>query len=104
MSAPSLRSTSITAWHWANSAARKDRTKVCEFACWARCCFCCASSKAELCEIEAQASATTDDAREQVRARELQVRADVSQAFYGLQTAFQTVSIQQNNRTAGQEQ
>ena len=52
----------------------------------------------------AQASATTDDAREQVRARELQVRADVSQAFYGLQTAFQTVSIQQNNRTAGQEQ
>ncbi|MBI4502388.1 MAG: TolC family protein [Gemmatimonadetes bacterium] len=51
-----------------------------------------------------QAGAQTEDARERVRARELQVRTDVSQAYYGLQTAFQTVQIQQNNRAAGQEQ
>jgi outer membrane protein TolC len=50
------------------------------------------------------AAAQTEDARERVRARELQVRTDVSQAFYGLQTAYQTVQLQQNNRVAGQEQ
>lgn len=52
----------------------------------------------------AQASARADDAREAVRARQLQVRTDVSQAYYGLQTAYQAVQIQQNNRTAGGEQ
>ncbi|MBI4419753.1 MAG: TolC family protein [Gemmatimonadetes bacterium] len=52
----------------------------------------------------AQASAQSDDAREAVRARQLQVRTDVSQAYYGLQTAYQSVQIQQSNRTAGEEQ
>jgi outer membrane protein TolC len=50
------------------------------------------------------ATAQTEDARERVRARELQVHTDVSQAYYGLQTAYQTVQIQQNNKVAGQEQ
>jgi outer membrane protein TolC len=51
----------------------------------------------------AQAGAQADDAREAVRARSLQVRTDVSQAFYALQTAFQTIGIQQTNRAAAQE-
>jgi outer membrane protein len=51
-----------------------------------------------------QAAALTDDARLRVRARELQVRTEVSQAYYVLQTAYQTVQLQQNNRVAGQEQ
>ena len=50
------------------------------------------------------AASQVDDARLQVRARELQVRTDVSQAYYVLQTAFRTVQLQQNNRVAGQEQ
>lgn len=52
----------------------------------------------------AQAGAQADDAREAVRARALQVRTDVSQAYYALQTAFRTISIQQTNRAAAQEQ
>jgi outer membrane protein TolC len=52
----------------------------------------------------AQAGAQSDDAREAVRARALQVRTDVSQAYYGLQTAYRTISIQQTNRAAAQEQ
>jgi outer membrane protein len=51
-----------------------------------------------------QAQAQTDDAREQVRARSLQVRTDVSSAYYQLQTAYQTIGIQQTNRGAAQEQ
>jgi outer membrane protein TolC len=52
----------------------------------------------------AQAGAQADDAKEAVRARSLQVRTDVSQAYYGLQTAYRTISIQQTNRAAAQEQ
>jgi outer membrane protein len=51
-----------------------------------------------------QASAQADDARESVRARSLQVRTDVSQAYYGLLAAHQTIQIQENNRVAAQEQ
>lgn len=51
-----------------------------------------------------QAGAQADDAQEQVRARTLQVRTDVSQAYYGLQTAYRTIAIQQTNRAAAQEQ
>lgn len=52
----------------------------------------------------AQAAARADDAREAVRARELQVRTDVSQAFYALQTAHESIRIQENNREAAQDQ
>ncbi|HXV85422.1 MAG TPA: TolC family protein [Gemmatimonadales bacterium] len=51
-----------------------------------------------------QASTQADDAREAVRARNLQVRTDVSQGFYGLLTAHRTIQIQENNRTAAREQ
>ncbi len=50
-----------------------------------------------------QAAAQADDARELVRARDLQVRTDVSQAHYGVQTAFRTIAIQETNRSAAQE-
>lgn len=52
----------------------------------------------------AQAGAQADDAKEAVRARSLQVRTDVSQAYYVLQTAYKTIGIQQTNRAAAQEQ
>lgn len=51
-----------------------------------------------------EAAARSDDAREAVRARELQVRTDVSQAYYALQTAFESIGIQENNREAAQDQ
>jgi outer membrane protein len=51
-----------------------------------------------------QAAAQADNAREQVRARSLQVRTDVSNAYYTLQTAYQTIGIRQTNRSAAQEQ
>jgi outer membrane protein TolC len=51
-----------------------------------------------------QASQQADDAREAMEARRLQVRTDVSQAFYTLQTAHQTIGIQEANRVAAQEQ
>ncbi|MBI3982296.1 MAG: TolC family protein [Gemmatimonadetes bacterium] len=50
-----------------------------------------------------QAAAQADDAREAVRARALQVRTDVSQAYYGLLTAHQTIEVREANRTAAQE-
>jgi outer membrane protein TolC len=52
----------------------------------------------------AQAGAQADDAKEAVRARSLQLRTDVSQAYYVLQTAYKTIGIQQTNRAAAQEQ
>jgi outer membrane protein len=52
----------------------------------------------------AEASAQADDAREAVRARQLQVRTDVSQAYYTLATAYETIGIQENNRVAAGEQ
>jgi outer membrane protein len=50
-----------------------------------------------------QASAAADDAREQVRLSELTVRTQVSQAYYNLLSAYQTVGIQETNRTAARE-
>jgi outer membrane protein len=52
----------------------------------------------------AEASAATDDANEAVRARELQVRTDVSQAYYALQAAYEAIGIQENNQEAAGEQ
>jgi outer membrane protein len=51
-----------------------------------------------------QASAQADDLRETRRARELQVRTDVSQMHYGLIAAYQAIQIQQSNRVAANEQ
>jgi outer membrane protein len=51
-----------------------------------------------------QASQQADDAREQMEARRLQVRTDVSATYYALQTAYQTIGIQQASRVAAQEQ
>ena len=52
----------------------------------------------------AEASAAADDAAESVRAEELQVRTAVSQAYYALQAAYETIGIQERNRTAAGEQ
>jgi len=51
-----------------------------------------------------QARAQRDDLDESVRARGLQVRTDVSQAFLTLQSAYRTIAIQDTNRTAAREQ
>ncbi|UCF39579.1 MAG: TolC family protein [Gemmatimonadota bacterium] len=51
-----------------------------------------------------QASIQTEDAQEAVRARELQVRTDVSQAYFQLLAAYEAIRIQENNQTAAQEQ
>jgi len=51
-----------------------------------------------------QAAAISDDARESVRARELQVRTDVSNLYYSLLAAYQSIEIQENNRVSGGEQ
>jgi len=51
-----------------------------------------------------QASAAADDAVESVRSRELQVRTDVSQAYYALQAAYETIGIQERNQVAASEQ
>ncbi len=50
-----------------------------------------------------QASAQADDAQELRRARELQVRTDVSQQYYGLQSGYQAISIQDNNRVQARD-
>ncbi len=52
----------------------------------------------------AEASAFADDAREAVRSKELQVRTDVSQAYYALEAAHEAIGIQENNRIAAAEQ
>ena len=51
----------------------------------------------------AEASAREDDLRQQARARELQVRSDVVQAFNTLQAAFVAVGLQLTNKTASAE-
>jgi outer membrane protein len=51
-----------------------------------------------------QAKATQQDLQESVRARGLQVQTDVSQAYLTLGTAYQTIAIQDTNRTAAREQ
>ncbi len=50
-----------------------------------------------------QATAQAEDAREALRARELDVHTLVSQAFYALQTAYETITIQEQNRVAADE-
>lgn len=50
------------------------------------------------------AKAQEGDLEEAVRARALEVRTDVSQAFLNLETAYRTIGIQDTNRTAAQEQ
>jgi outer membrane protein len=51
----------------------------------------------------AQARAQEDDLRQQVRARELQVRSDVVAAFHALEASFRAVAIQDANRRAAAE-
>ncbi len=51
-----------------------------------------------------QARADHNDLEESVRARALGVHTDVSQAYLTLQAAYQSVGIQDTNRTAGREQ
>ena len=50
-----------------------------------------------------QASVAAEDASELRRARELQVRTDVSQQYYALQATYQTISIQDNNRVQARD-
>ena len=52
----------------------------------------------------AEAKANHEDLEEGVRARGLALQTEVSQAYYTLQTAFQSVAIQDTNRAVGQEQ
>jgi outer membrane protein len=52
----------------------------------------------------AQAKADHQDLEEGVRARGLGLQTEVSQAYYTLQTAFQSVAIQDTNRSVGREQ
>src|SRR5437667_66143 len=54
--------------------------------------------------LVSQAKAQQQDLQESVRARGLQVQTDVSQAYLTLETAFQTIAIQDTNRTAAREQ
>src|SRR5207249_2573396 len=54
--------------------------------------------------LVSRAKAQQQDLQESVRARGLQVQTDVSQAYLTLETAFQTIAIQDTNRTAAREQ
>jgi outer membrane protein len=49
------------------------------------------------------ARANEDDLQLAIRARELQVRADVSAAFVALDVAYRTIAVQQGNRAAADE-
>lgn len=51
-----------------------------------------------------QAEAARKDADQQVRALELQLRADISEAYYNLETAHRTVQLQGTNRNRAQEE
>ena len=51
-----------------------------------------------------QAKAQQQDLQESVRARGLQVRTDVNQAYLVVGTAYRAVAIQDTNRVAGREQ
>ncbi|UCD25781.1 MAG: TolC family protein [Gemmatimonadota bacterium] len=50
-----------------------------------------------------QASAQADDAKERVRAWELQVRTAVSRAYYGMLAAYEGIQIQEQSQGAAQE-
>lgn len=51
-----------------------------------------------------QAEAARKDANQQVRALELQLRADITEAYYNLETAHQTVQLQSTNRDRALEE
>ena len=51
-----------------------------------------------------QARAQRDDLAESVRARGLEVRTQVSQAYLSLRTSYRTIAIQETNRIAAREQ
>ncbi|MGE0352339.1 MAG: TolC family protein [Gemmatimonadales bacterium] len=51
-----------------------------------------------------QARAQQEDVSEQVRARGLQVRAEVEARYLGLQTSFRAIAVQQANREAARDQ
>lgn len=51
-----------------------------------------------------QAKADEDDADENVRARRLQVRADVHARFLALNTSYQAIAVQSANRNAARDQ
>lgn len=50
-----------------------------------------------------QANAQDESLRQSVRSRELLVRANVSAAYLSLMTAYRTIAVQANNRTAADE-
>jgi len=50
-----------------------------------------------------QASAAAEDAQQGRRARELLVRTDVSQQYYGLLANYESIAIQANNRVLAQD-
>ena len=52
----------------------------------------------------AQAQAQRDDAREAVRARQLQTRTDVQSRYLAVQTSFKAISVQAANREAARDQ
>jgi outer membrane protein TolC len=52
----------------------------------------------------AEAEAFTKDADEEVRARQLLVRTEVSQGYYALLASYEAIRIQENNQTAAEEQ
>jgi len=52
----------------------------------------------------AEAAQQADDAVEEVESQRLQVRTNVSQAYYGLVAAYQAIGIQETSRVAAQEQ
>lgn len=51
-----------------------------------------------------QAEAVRKDAMQQVRALELQLRADITEAVYNLETAYRTVELQKINRERAQDE
>ncbi len=51
----------------------------------------------------AQANYQEEQLRQGIRARELQVRTDVSSAFVTLDAAYRTIAVQQSNRTAADD-
>ena len=52
----------------------------------------------------AQARNSRDDAKEALRARELQVRTDVQARYLAVQTAYQAIAVQAANRDAARDQ
>jgi len=51
-----------------------------------------------------QARNSRDDLKEQVRARELQVRTDVQSRYLALRTSYQAIGVQASNRDAARDQ